>query len=518
MSLAKGGRGNRRFHYSGTMRRRWGGVAAGLVIGLSAQEPFLVPMTLRATAETWKMPSPGEHMGMLGVDLQRRWGTGGRFGLEGWGSLRGERGGFIATGLSGGWSLDLVGPLSLEADVFVGGGGVGRAGVGGGMMTRGSLGLQATLGSGHFGLSWSRVRFPNGLIDSRQVALTAAFPFRVVALAPSSGPVDLGPLLRSSGEWLGWHRLTLLVTGQRYQPTGSARTLSGVPDREPIDLVGEETRLGLGGGTFVLLDLAAAARGKADGYMDAFLGLGWARPLDPSGRFSLVALVEAGAAGGGSLDVGGGAAFKALVGLEAEAWGLHFGLHGGWMTTPGASFKARVLSLQAGKVFQFAAPGGHRDSSEAVEASTWSFRAGWRRLESPQRRGGAEALPIDLVGLRVAHDLNDAAYLAGEAGFAMTGKAGGFAQGLVGAGLRSPTLGAWGPRLKAELMVGAAGGGGVDTRGGLLFQPMAGLEQGLGSFMAFELMAGRCVAPRGELRTTVVEAGLALRFSVPARR
>ena len=66
-----------------------------------------------------------------------------------------------------------------------------------------------------------------------------------------------------------------------------------------------------------------------------------------------------------------------------------------------------------------------------------------------------------------------------------------------------------------QFMAGAGGGGGVDTHGGLLLQPMLGLEQELGKGLSLQLMGGRCLAPRGKLRTQVLDAGLAWRFGLP---
>ena len=478
-----------------------------------AQEP-LPTFETRWTAEAWHMPGQGERtMGLLGLQVDRRWDSGAYAGFGGWGSLTGERGGFITMGVGGGWRLPLTDHLGVDTGLWVGGGGVGRASVGGGLMVRGQAGLSWETPSATYNLAWSRVHFPNGAIDSRQLALTAAFPFRLpvwpVRTEAAASLPDLGHV----------RELAILLTAQRYQPTGSVQALGGGPDREPLDLGGMEVRLGLGTQAFVALDSSAAARGKADGYMDVFLGLGYGVDLVDSGRLRGVAKLMAGAAGGGNLDVGGGAAVKASLGLDVAIGrdGL-LSASAGYIATPSASFKARVLQFQAGRRFAFAAPSGPAAPIDwAWSWSGWSFRPSFLRMTAPQRRGSAEALPIELVGLHFSYEMGSGFESVGQGNFATAGKAGGFAQGLLGLAWHSPALLGAGPRLRLQAMVGEAGGGGVDTSGGFLLQPTAGLEQDLGSGWSLQLLGGRTRAPHGQLNTTLLEAGLAWHFKALTR-
>lgn len=485
-----------------------------LALPCFAQERLPVFET-RWTAESWRMSAQGErHMGMLGLQVNRRWNSGAYAGLGGWGSLTGERGGFITMGFDGGWRIPLTEHLGLDTGLWVGGGGAGRASVGGGLMLRGHSGLSWETQHGTYNLEYSRVRFPNGAIDTRQVAVTAVFPFRMPAwnanAAEALAPPDLGH----------FREMSVLLTAQRYSPTESVRALSGQFDRDPLDLGGIELRLSLGKHAFAVLDSAAAARGKADGYMDVFMGLGYRVDLTNSGGLRGVVKLEAGPAGGGNLDVGGGTAFKATVGLDVIIGqdGL-LSVSGGFVTTPSASFKARVLQIEVGRRFTFGTPSGPASSSDWTWSwSGWAFRPSFLRMAAAQRRGGVEPLPIELVGLHFSHDLGAGFETVGQGNFATAGKAGGFAQGLVGLGWRSPALLGAGPRLRLQGLIGASGGGGVDTSGGLVTQPSAGLEQNLGAGWSLQVLSGRSRAPNGKLDTAFVEGGLAWRFKVPTRR
>ena len=212
-------------------------------------------------------------------------------------------------------------------------------------------------------------------------------------------------------------------------------------------------------------------------------------------------------------------AWKGTLGVQITTQrDLQVGLSTGYVATPGGTFQGMVYQVQAGRRFALATPGlRNAGPSDAIDYSRWSIRAGWQRLSSPQRRGGAKADPIDLTSVQMTHELDAAWYLAGQGNFGLTGHAGGFAEGLLGLGWRSPELFGTGPRFLVQFMVGAAGGGGVDTGGGLLVQPMLGLEQGLSHGLSLQVIGGRCIAPRGNLRTQVVDAGLSWRFGLPTR-
>ncbi|MBI4913930.1 MAG: hypothetical protein HY823_14460 [Acidobacteria bacterium] len=496
-------------------------MALAVSLGLAAQGVENLRGDVRFTGERWRMPFAQESMDLLGLQIHRTWRAGGYAGLGGWGAVRGERGGFITLGFSGGWRFPLTDRLALDTGAWFGGGGAGRAAGGGGLMLRGHAGLSWDAGPARFGAEWSRVRFPNGRIESSQWALTVALPFRAPLGTPGlhlnldrvSTGAGLGPL--------GWEDVSMGFTAQRYAPARTVKNLSGQVDTSGVGLTGLEVRLGLGKGeAFWILDLGAAAQGSADGYMEALLGVGYGLALDAEGHALLVGRLEGGPAGGGNLSVGGGMAWKGLLGLEARSSrGLFLNLSGGYLATPGGTFKGSLVQFEVGRRFQLALPGGGPASaSDPVDFSGWSFRWGAQRLAAPQRRSGAEGEPIQLASLQVTHELSSTWFFVGQGNFGLTGHAGGFAVGLIGLGWRSgPLLGA-GPRLRVHAMTGAAGGGGVDTGGGLLVQPMAGLEQDLGRGWSLQVMGGQQTAPKGRLRTSVAEAGLAWRFGLPERR
>lgn len=479
---------------------------------LCAQEgPHLAPLRAKVSFENLAMPVPGEVMGLTGLNVVRDFSNGTYLGIASYGALTGERGGFITAGVSAGWRLPLSQRFTLDLGGHVGGGGAGRAAVGGGLMLRAHLGLDVQAAGLRWGVEYAKTRFPNGDIDSEAWSLSAALPFHTWVAGNTARTWPLSKLPQA-----GLGHATLALTAQRYSPTDDVHLLSGPRDREPLDLVGLWVTADLNRWSFLSLDLGAAGRGKADGYMEILLGLGARVNLLSGGALRGHVRMAVGPAGGGNLDVGGGTAIRGAVGVEARLGeGFLMGLEAGVLTTPGASFKARTIQLSVGRAFSYVRPGGEPlPSTTVAEAKPWGLRLGVLRLQAPQRRAGGEALPVELTSIQMDTFVNEHAYFTGQGAFGMTGKAGGFALGLVGFGLRSGALGERGPRGFLDLLLGAAGGGGVDTGGGAVFMPMIGLEQTLGSGLSLQVKAGKVRTRKGSLDTSTLEVACAYRFGL----
>lgn len=473
----------------------------------------LASFEAKLSAEQWRIPHASRPMGLTGLQLHRTWDSGGYAGIGGWGAIRGEHGGFIAMGLSGGWRFRLSEHLRLDAGAWAGGGGLTRAGVGGGLLVRPHIELAWQEPWGTLGLGISRIDSPNGTLGSTQATLSASFPWSLTKGPPT------GYLATDPGPGLGWRSFTLLATAQRYAPRGQAWDREGTLVQKSLDLAGLEIRMGIGGGAFFILDASGAARGQASGYMDTLAGLGCAWPLDGAGRWALVGKFEGGPAGGGRVDTGGGMAWKAMAGLETQfVHGYQGGFSLGYIAMPSGNFKGRVCQFQVGRRLDLASPGGRAFApGDRFDWSEWGFSPGWQSFSSPQRK---EAAPqaMGLVSLQIQHDLAGPCYAIGQASFALTGQAGGFGQGMLGLGLASQPIASRGPRFMAQCTAGAGGGGGVSTGGGFLVQPMIGLEQRLTPDWGLRIMGGRCIAPRGDLNTTVLELGTIWRVKVPTKQ
>jgi hypothetical protein len=460
-------------------------------------------MEVRQSFQTIALPFPGERMGLYGLEFMHETPSGFAAGLGGYGAITGQRGGFITVGLAGGWRPRLTERLALDLGLFSGGGGAGRAAVGGGWMLEGHAGFEWRLDAAHLGLAYQRIRFPNGEIDSRQWRFSFALPFALPTLAP-------GPSLPA----VPWREVEVESTVLHYAPSRGVRLLDGQPGEASLSLVGFAAKGALGGPFFLSLELAAAHTGGADGYMEGLLGLGARARLD---GWRLSARIAGGPAGGGHLDVGGGMAWKAAAGLERDLGaGLFLGAEAGWMTTPGASFRAMTTQVSLGRRFRLAEGAGEApEPGWTLQFLPLRIRAGVSELTHPRRGAADGGTPVRSQTLALDLPFSNHLYLTGQAGFGTSGRAGGWATGLLGLGAEASPLGA-GPRALAELLIGAGGGGGLDSRGGAIVQPMVGLAQRLGGAWELQLRGGRLKSLRGGIDSTILEVGVAWRTGLAA--
>ena len=68
------------------------------------------------------------------------------------------------------------------------------------------------------------------------------------------------------------------------------------------------------------------------------------------------------------------------------------------------------------------------------------------------------------------------------------------------------------PKFYAEMLVGAGGGGGVDTGSALLFKPSVGLEFQLSPSLSLQTGLGKVISKSGNLDSNFLEANLVYRF------
>ena len=445
---------------------------------------LLMPLAVRAQADalrTESLPTSGmlgfemvrlphgERMGLVGgsllFDIGADWG----FGPAVYGAATGQRGGFFVGGVELQRRWDLSRGFSLATGLYAGGGGGANAPVGGGLMLRPAVTLLKDLGSSlQAGLSLSSVRFPSGQISSNQLGLTLAWRSEFMHFSGagsgggvSGGSTDAGSaptaiaLGRAAG--LGFDRMTATLTSYSFT----------APEQRRIRLAGARAERGtsLNGLTWGM-EAAAAAQGGAAGYME-ILG---------TGAFSIALLPEAlpswrvgarlgtGLGGGGGVQTGGGTLVKATALTElnlAEGWtlGAEYGALSGR-----SGLRARVAQVWVGFDLEPGLDGRSGPPGPVVRTEWVAALAHHARA----LRTDGSTRPLDTIGLKLNRYIGDYFYLSGQAHSAFAGGAGAYSVGLVGAGLSTSARPPF--RAGAELLAGAAGGGGVQTAGGAITQ------------------------------------------------
>jgi len=503
---------------------------AGLLLGSvvsanDSHEVWLQKAKYRFTFDHTTLPGE-EKMGLLGGNYLFSVDNGGYFGLGVYGAVSGERGGFFTGGLAFGWNKKIIGPLAIDAGVFLGGGGGGAAPQGGGFMLRPHLTALFSLGENALGFGVSRVEFPNGDISSHQYSLSFEHPFHSFFLPGWRELLDFGTQAFEVNQFdFGNVRRTRAFAFQAlmYLPNDGQTGRSGRLMSDRVDVIGVRWRQYWLKNWWLEFETGGALGGKADGFAQVLGGVSYRKNIDR--LLSLTATGLLGAAGGGDVDTGGGLIYRLMVGAAyhfTEEWtsGFEFGI----VKAVDGDFFSKSVLLKISHEYQVLLPA----LGTAFNAEDTYLKAIWHKYRL--RANTQHYLPvrkqirkhdnlgkrmISLAGLKIDTFINQNLFLTGQALGAYAGEAGGYAAGLVGIGRwkrldEHPTWTAQG-----QLLVGAAGGGGVSVGGGLILQPMVNISKAIMANAAIGIGLGAIYAPEGKLMALVGDLSIEYRYSVP---
>jgi hypothetical protein len=117
------------------------------------------------------------------------------------------------------------------------------------------------------------------------------------------------------------------------------------------------------------------------------------------------------------------------------------------------------------------------------------------------------------ISLQINFFLNKYIYASGQSSFANFGDAGAYAEGIVGLGVQSNTFFNNTTSVFAQLLGGAAGGGGISTGQGLIVKPSIGANYKLTDKLSLRGGLGYVKARGGSLSSTYINFGVTYNFS-----
>ena len=480
------------------------------------EAPYLAPTQaqLRFSFESITLPG-SEQMGLLGGTFLYDVNNWLRVGPGAYGALTGQRGGFITLGLASEFRKELWSDVEINSGLFVGAGG-GRGGFqlqGGGLMLRSHLGGSVHSAWGNFGAGVSYVDFPNGSIHSFQPYLAYEYPFEVHV---AKGWPDLSSE-RMVSHFAHSNESEFSVVYRSYRIPKGVVTDTGLPQHPTLNLLGVEWRRYLNKSLYTKIESEGAMGGNSKGYMQILLGGGYRYQLTES--TALHASASLGVAGGGSVATGGGLLVDASLGLQQYLTdNLFVELGGGYVAAPDGDFRAASINAKLGHNFympdfgersvgygELATYEQHRMRMRLVHQTYLKNDPGWRNHHAN--------LSVDLLGLQGDYFLSDRFYLSGQGIAAYSGQAGGYMTGLVGGGVHLPVFES--PLfVDLELLGGAAGGGGLDVGGGLVWQANAGLGYQFSEPYSLIASYGRIQSVRGNFKAHVIGVSLAYHFAL----
>ena len=449
-----------------------------------------------------------QFMGIIGTSYLIEVGHGFYFGPAVYGAVSGEQGGFFSAGGELAWHYPLISKLELDAGFYAGGGGGGggRPLWGGGLMLRPHADLLWNFGKFKAGITASNVSFPNGgNVSSNQIG----FMIAVDSNFSYHTPDYVGNSLMTNGrQGFGVDR-TMATVGSYFPGTGVPKN-GGAPSKSHMSYIGARFEQFMTPYLYWGLEGAGAFSGGADGYAE-FLGTLGAETSILNNWLTIGSRLALGMGGGGGVSVGGGLLGKlgAYATLNVSR-SIHFSLEGGYAIAPDGDFKAPYCS--ANLAFDLDHP---FDTASPGVVNGYEFDFGSAHYFDAATKSG-DKREIDLVAIKINRYLNDYIYLTGQGYSAYNGQSGSFSVGMVGVGVRSPKLS---ERLTigAEMLVGEAGGGSLDTEGGLAVQPMAFLGLKLTKTIGIKVSAGRIISIKGDLNSTVLDLALCFDYGAVSR-
>lgn len=448
-------------------------------------------------------------MGMIGTTYLIELGKGFYAGPAVYGAVTGRQGGFFTIGGELAWHYPLFSNLELQMGVYAGGGGGGAATTasgkslwGGGLMLRPHADLLWDFGMLKAGITASHVNFPeDGEVSSSQIGFMIAVDNDFSYYTPD----HVGKRAAVRGRQ-GFGGDRMIATLGSYFP----EKVKGVSPESHMGYVGARFERFIAPWLYAGAEGAGAFSGDADGYAE-FLGTLGIEQLLWNERFTIGSRLALGMGGGGGVPVGGG--FLAKLGAYAAyniSRNAFFALEGGYAMAPDGDFKAPYCS--ANLAFNLDRP---FDTAPEGTVEGYEFSFGSLHYFDAVTKNG-EKREMDLIAIKVSRYLNDYFYLTGQGHSAYNGDSGAYSAGLVGLGFKSPKVA---DRLYAgaEMLFGAAGGGSLDTEGGMVAQPMAFLGMNLTKSLAVRLGAGQIVSVKGDLNSTVLDFALSFEYGANSR-
>ena len=457
---------------------------------------------------------PEKNMGFTGIHYNLDF-DGFYTGLGIYGSVSGERGGFFTLGVNAGYKYNFSENLFTDVGFHFGGGGGANAVDGGGafILPHANIGYDFK----HFSVSggWSYINFfDNGNIKSHQVNVGIQVPlsFEYASFKKRENEFDLNALKTSNWNQSS-NKISLLVHLNNLKVRGNSQFTGGTSiNGRTIRLAGFELNSYLNKNIFFFVKADGAYKGIPAGYMDVFIGGGYQLWMNRN-RTNIIAKLGLGASGGGGVDTKGGFLINPDISLEQKLFDNVFvAANIGYTLQPSGDFRA--INYGVGLKYYVDKDGTTSEEKNYTSAKLKGFQAIVKEdfYLNANRISGVEKNMYQ-ISMQLNFFLNKYLYGAGQTSFANFGDAGAYAEGVVGLGVQTNSFLNDKFTAFAQVLGGAAGGGGISTGEGLIVKPSAGVNYELSDNLNLRGAVGYVKARGNGLSSPFLNFGVSYSFS-----
>lgn len=435
-------------------------------------------------------------------------------------AVTGDQGGLFTLGVNLGVNTKLYKNIFFDANIHFGGGGGFRSLVNGGGIIYPNAGLQYKTKSFSFGVQYGYVNFFTGIQKSDNVSFFVEIPslLRTTSYKNAQKTFEVNNVTSDNF----WNKPAVKsvqqVTFDYFFPVGKSRTDASTnppftPIKNTLSILGFEYQRYLSDNTFVYAHVDAMYSGLVAGFMDIFFGVG--KNFIETKYVNFFAKMGIGAAGGRIFPEGGLTMYP-NAGFDVKITD-NFGVsvHSGYHRSIGGSFEAYT----AGFSLKYYGLSGGIKNPFKDEKFTQVKSQGFQLAVQNQTyfnvaKFGIPDGDLQLIAVKIFHDLNHRFYITGEAGFAYEGESGGYAHGIFGVGIKSNKFLNEKISTFLEVSGGVAGGGRVDSGEGILLRPTLGINYHFTNNFSMHVSGGQMWSPLGNVNSSNINIGLSYGFSV----
>lgn len=463
-----------------------------------------------------KLPENDPNMGFTGIHYNLYINDWFYSGLGIYGAVSGNKGGFFTLGLNAGVKKKISKNIYLDSGFHFGGGGGAGAPDGGGAFILPHVNLGYTFKYFSLNTGWSYVNFfDKGNIKGHQINFVIEVPlnFEYSLYKNSERKFTINELNNS-----GWNilskRTSLMFHQNNLKIKGDTQNTGGIKyNGETIRLAGFELASFFNNNWFGFVKVDGAFDGIKAGYMDVFLGAGYKYSFNKS-RTNLLSKFGLGAGGGGGIDTKGGFLIYPDISLEQKLFNdFFFALNTGFVMSPNSD----VFTQSYGFGLKYYVDRNGTKSNEKTYDS--GIFKGLQIITKQDlylkaNRDSGNSQDMQQISLQVNFDLTKNLYLAGQTSFANFGDAGAYAEGIVGAGIKTNSFLNKKAYLFFQSLFGAAGGGGISTGEGFIIKPSTGLSYDLNNKIGLQTAVGYVKAKGGRLSNVFINFGIKYNISI----